>query len=121
MAGIILFLIALVLLFGGYSVAYAFAGISLIVGSIVMGLDLFAFIPYRVMSIMENTIMMAIPMFIFMGVVLQKTGLAERLLESMGKISVRTVEAHRRNIKAKLECKSVAEMIKYALENGLKI
>lgn len=35
-------------------------------------------------------------------------------------ISVRTVEAHRRNIKAKLECNSVADMIKYALENGLK-
>lgn len=86
MAGIILFIIALVLLFGGYSVAYTFAGVSLVVGIIVLGVDLFAFMPYRVMSIMENTIMMAIPMFIFMGVVLQKTGLAERLLESMGKL-----------------------------------
>lgn len=34
-------------------------------------------------------------------------------------ISPRTVEAHRRNIKAKLECNSVAEMIKYAVESGL--
>jgi tripartite ATP-independent transporter DctM subunit len=38
------------------------------------------------MSIMENTILMAVPMFIFMGIVLQKTGLAERLLESAAKL-----------------------------------
>jgi len=42
--------------------------------------------PYRIMSIMENTILMAIPMFVFMGIVLQKTGLAERLLESSAKL-----------------------------------
>jgi tripartite ATP-independent transporter DctM subunit len=42
--------------------------------------------PYRIMSIMENTILMAVPMFIFMGIVLQKTGLAERLLESAAKL-----------------------------------
>lgn len=86
MAGIILFVLALALLFVGFPVAYTFAGVSLIVGVIVLGVDLFAFMPYRIMAIMENTIMMAIPMFIFMGVVLQKTGLAERLLESMGKL-----------------------------------
>lgn len=86
MAGIVLFIVALIVLFGGYSVAYTFAGISLMVGTLVIGLDLFEFMPYRIMAIMENTIMMAIPMFIFMGVVLQKTGLAERLLVSMGKL-----------------------------------
>ena len=42
--------------------------------------------PYRIMSIMENTTLMSIPMFIFMGIVLQKTGLAERLLESSAKL-----------------------------------
>lgn len=34
-------------------------------------------------------------------------------------ISVRTVEAHRRNIKAKIGCNSIAEMIAYAMEQGL--
>lgn len=86
MAGLILFAVALIMLFGGYSVAYTFAGVSLIVGTLIVGIDLFEFMPYRIMAIMENTIMMAIPMFIFMGVVLQKTGLAERLLVSMGKL-----------------------------------
>ncbi|AAZ27509.1 C4-dicarboxylate ABC transporter [Colwellia psychrerythraea] len=86
MIGLILFAIALVFLFFGYSVAFTFAGISVIVGVLTLGVDLFAFMPYRIMSIMENTILMAIPMFVFMGIVLQKTGLAERLLESSAKL-----------------------------------
>ena len=86
MTGLILFAIALVCLFLGYSVAFTFAGVSLIVGALTLGVDLFEFMPYRIMSIMENTILMAVPMFIFMGIVLQKTGLAERLLESAAKL-----------------------------------
>ena len=86
MTGLILFSIALVFLFFGYSVAFTFAGVSVIVGVLVLGVDLFSFMPYRMMSIMENTILMAIPMFVFMGIVLQKTGLAERLLESSAKL-----------------------------------
>jgi hypothetical protein len=35
-------------------------------------------------SVMQNTILMAVPLFIFMGIVLQKTKLAEQLLEAMG-------------------------------------
>ncbi|PCI58179.1 MAG: C4-dicarboxylate ABC transporter [Gammaproteobacteria bacterium] len=89
MTGLILFAIALVCLFLGYSVAFTFAGVSLIVGALTLGVDLFEFMPYRIMNIMnimENTILMAVPMFIFMGIVLQKTGLAERLLESAAKL-----------------------------------
>lgn len=86
MEGIILFGLALVLLFLGAQVAFTFAGVSVIVGLIVLGADLFAFMPYRVMGIMENTTLMAIPLFIFMGIVLQKSGLAERLLESSAKL-----------------------------------
>jgi len=86
MTGLILFGVALLFLFFGYSVAFTFAGVSVIIGVLVLGVDLFSFMPYRIMSIMENTILMAIPMFIFMGIVLQKTGLAERLLESSAKL-----------------------------------
>jgi tripartite ATP-independent transporter DctM subunit len=86
MTGLVLFAIALVCLFLGYSVAFTFAGVSVIVGVAVLGIDLFSFMPYRIMAIMENTILMAVPMFIFMGIVLQKTGLAERLLESSAKL-----------------------------------
>ena len=47
---------------------------------------MFAFMPFRVQSIMENVTMMAVPLFIFMGIVLQRTRLAEQLLESMGQL-----------------------------------
>ena len=86
MTGLVLFAIALICLFFGYSVAFTFAGVSLIVGVAVLGVDLFSLMPFRIMAIMENTILMAVPMFIFMGIVLQKTGLAERLLESSAKL-----------------------------------
>lgn len=83
MIGIVLFITALCLLFVGYPIAFTFAGISLIFGWFALGADLFAFMPFRIMNIMQNTILMAVPMFIFMGIVLQKSKLAERLLESM--------------------------------------
>jgi len=86
MTGLILFVVALLCLFFGYSVAFTFAGVSVLVGVIALGSDLFSFMPYRIMSVMENTTLMAIPMFVFMGIVLQKTGLAERLLESGAKL-----------------------------------
>lgn len=86
MTGLILFVVALLFLFFGYSVAFTFAGVSVLVGVIALGPDLFSFMPYRIMSVIENTTLMAIPMFVFMGIVLQKTGLAERLLESSAKL-----------------------------------
>ena len=86
MIGIYLFIFALLALFIGYPIAFTFAGLSLLVGIWIEGPDLFAFMPYRLFSIMEGSILMAIPMFIFMGVVLQRSGLAEKLLESMGKL-----------------------------------
>ncbi len=86
MTGLILFVVALLFLFFGYSVAFTFAGVSVLVGVLALGLDLFSFMPYRIMGVMENTTLMAIPMFVFMGIVLQKTGLAERLLESSAKL-----------------------------------
>ena len=86
MIGIIMFGVALLLLLTGFPVAFVFAGVALIFGVFAEGFELFAFMPYRIMSIMENSIMMAVPMFIFMGNVLQKTKLAEQLLEAMGQL-----------------------------------
>lgn len=81
-----MFFAALLLLMLGFPVAFTFAGVALIFGVFAEGVDLFAFMPYRIQSIMENTILMAIPLFIFMGVVLQKTKLAEQLLVSMSQL-----------------------------------
>ncbi len=84
MIGLIMFAVTLILLMVGFPVAFTFAGVAVIFGVLTQGVDLFGFMPYRIMSVMQNTILMAVPLFIFMGVVLQRTKLAEQLLEAMG-------------------------------------
>lgn len=86
MIGITMFFVALVMLLIGFPVAFIFGGVALWFGVYAEGPDMFAFMPFRVQSIMENTVLMAVPLFVFMGIVLQKTRLAEQLLESMGKL-----------------------------------
>jgi tripartite ATP-independent transporter DctM subunit len=86
MIGVIMFFVALAMLLFGFPVAFTFGGVALLFGLFAEGPDLFAFMPYRIQSIMENTVLMAVPLFIFMGIVLQKTKLAEQLLESMGRL-----------------------------------
>ena len=101
MIGLIMFFTGLGMLFIGFPVAFTFGAVSvffgmaagiieafsdgeLLVDAIDNGLMMFAMMPHRIWSIMNNTILMAIPLFILMGLILQKTKLAERLLESMG-------------------------------------
>ncbi|MDA3945836.1 MAG: TRAP transporter large permease subunit [Helicobacteraceae bacterium] len=88
MIALIMFLSALLLLLVGFPVAFTFGGVAIIFAIISEGfmgaIDLFTMMPYRIMSTMTNTILMAIPLFIFMGIVLQKSKMAEKLLESSG-------------------------------------
>ena len=95
-----MFFAALVLLSVGYPVAFTFGAVALFFGAIAAYIDLlpnptfamvaeeffsmFSMMPFRIYSIMTNTILMAVPLFILMGIILQKSELAERLLESMG-------------------------------------
>ncbi len=84
MIGLLMFAAALLLLLVGFPVAFTFGGVAVFFGLFAEGPGIFAMMPHRIWSIMNNTILMAIPLFIFMGIVLQKSNLAERLLESMG-------------------------------------
>ena len=101
MIGIWMFFTGLGMLFIGFPVAFTFGAVAvffgmaagiieafndgeLLIDGIDNGLMMFAMMPHRIWSIMNNTILMAIPLFILMGLILQKTKLAERLLESMG-------------------------------------
>lgn len=84
MSGLVMFAVALVMLLVGFPVAFTFGGVAVFFGLLAEGPQIFSLMPHRIWSIMNNTILMAIPLFIFMGIVLQKSNLAERLLESMG-------------------------------------
>ncbi|PSR17599.1 C4-dicarboxylate ABC transporter, partial [filamentous cyanobacterium CCP3] len=76
-------------LISGYPVAFAFAGTGLVFG--LVGWLLGAFEPARLLLLpniwfgtMSNFTLLAIPFFVFLGAVLEKSGLAEELLETIG-------------------------------------
>lgn len=86
MSGILLFITALLLLMFGFPVAFTFGASAIFFGLVSSGPELFTMAPQRIWSIMTNIPLMAVPLFVFMGIVLQRSGLAERLLEEMGRL-----------------------------------
>ncbi|OAG26792.1 TRAP transporter large permease [Thermodesulfatator autotrophicus] len=86
-----MFLFLIFLLFLGVPVAFALSGTAFFFSIIGIKLGLFGFellyaLPERLMGIAENYVLLAIPFFIFMGSLLERSGLAENLLETMGEI-----------------------------------
>ncbi len=78
-----------VLLLIGYPVALTLAGVSLLFAAAgaaagAMDLSLLGALPQRIFGIMNNEVLLAIPLFIFMGVMLERSRIAEELLETMG-------------------------------------
>jgi len=79
---IILFILIFILILLGFPVAYTLAGLSVIVGMIFVP-DFFDLLPLRFMGTIQNIVLLAVPLFIFMGLMLEKSGLAENLLDTM--------------------------------------
>ncbi len=80
---ILLFACLFLLLLLGYPVAFTLGGLSLIFGYFSFGLNFFNLLPMRVWGVMENVILIAVPLFVYMGAMLQHSGIAEELLETM--------------------------------------
>ncbi|EPJ43637.1 MAG: putative C4-dicarboxylate transporter family protein, DctM subunit [Osedax symbiont Rs1] len=90
-----MFVSFILLLFSGFPVAYVLAGIGVTFAGIgyltdiyfntMTGLDYntLGLVVNRIFKIMDNWILVALPMFIFMGIMLDKSGVAERLMVSM--------------------------------------
>ena len=68
----------------GIPVAIALAASGLVFGYIGFGTALFNLLPLRIYGLMENYTLMAIPLFVFMGVMLERSRLAEELLDVIG-------------------------------------
>jgi tripartite ATP-independent transporter DctM subunit len=85
---ILMFALTLFLLMSGFQVAFVFAGVALFFALITdeVGLHVLEMLPYRTYGIMGNVTLMAVPLFIFMGLILEKSKMAEGLLISMGKL-----------------------------------
>ena len=84
-AGLLFFLLT------GIPVAFGLAATGLLFGYIGMSVDLFSAnlfqaLPQRVFGIMSNETLLAIPFFTFMGIILERSGMAEDLLETVGQV-----------------------------------
>lgn len=80
---LIMFVVLMFTILLGYPVAFTLGAIALLFGSIFLDLSFFNLLPMRIWGIMTNFTLLAVPLFIFMGVILEKSGLAEDLLETM--------------------------------------
>ena len=74
----------------GFPVAFTLAGLSVLyalIGVIIgfFDVNLFKNIPIRIYGIMNNQTLLAVPLFIYMGVTLEKSGIAASMLSEMGK------------------------------------
>ncbi len=91
----IIIIIMLISLLGalmlGFPVAFTLSGVALIFGVLGSHIDLFdmAFIqalPNRIYGIMTNDLLIAVPLFVFMGVMLERSKIAEELLDTMAQL-----------------------------------
>jgi tripartite ATP-independent transporter DctM subunit len=76
-----------VLLFIGFPVAIALATSGLVFGYLGFGMELFNLLPQRIFGLMENYTLMAVPLFVFIGVMLERSRLAEELLDVIGHVA----------------------------------
>ncbi|WP_373070634.1 TRAP transporter large permease subunit [Sulfurimonas sp.] len=85
MISIFMFLAALLFLLIGIPVAFVFGTVAILFAFFVpdLGLEVFSVLPFRIFGIMSNTTLMAVPLFIAMGLVLERSKMAENLLISM--------------------------------------
>ena len=86
---IVMFLTTLLFLLFGFPVAFTLAGSALIFAFLgdllgVFNFKMLLFFPQRIYGVMINEALVAVPLFIFMGVMLEKTKIAAKLLESIG-------------------------------------
>ena len=87
----VMFATLIVFLLLGFPVAFALAANGIFFGLVGMELDLlspalFQALPQRVFGIITNDTLLAVPFFTFMGLILERSGMAEDLLETIGQL-----------------------------------
>jgi tripartite ATP-independent transporter DctM subunit len=79
-----MFLALSILLMVGFPVTFTLLGVSLFFAWLGPGVEFLDLMPMRIWGVMDNVVLIAVPLFIFMGVTLERSGMAEELLETMG-------------------------------------
>jgi TRAP-type mannitol/chloroaromatic compound transport system permease large subunit len=79
---IILFISLFLLILYGYPVAFTLGGLSVLYALCFFDPLILNALPMRIMGVMSNYVLLAVPLFVFMGIMLERSGIAEELLES---------------------------------------
>jgi len=87
----LMFVVAFLFIFSGYPVAFSLGGTALLFSAIGVATDFFQWtwlnaFPERIFGVMSNQVLLAVPFFIFMGTMLEKSKLAEDLLTTIGAV-----------------------------------
>lgn len=80
---LLLFVALFLALLSGYPVAFTLGGVSILMAWFTTGGEFLDLMPLRIFGTMKNTVLISVPLFVFMGVMLEKSGIAERLLTTM--------------------------------------
>lgn len=83
---LVMFSVAIGMLLIGFPVAFTLGTVAAVFGVTFLGLQEFQLLPMRVWGVMTNFTLLAVPLFVFMGLMLEKSGIAEELLETMGRL-----------------------------------
>lgn len=85
MSAVVMFIFALFFLLLGVPVAFVFGTVAILAVALFpeLSFDIFNILPFRIYGIMSNATLMAVPLFIAMGLILEKSQMAEKLLLSM--------------------------------------
>ena len=83
---LVMFVVAIILLMIGFPVAFTLGAIAMAFGGFFLGWEEFQLLPMRVWGVMTNFSLLAVPLFVFMGVILERSGLAEELLETVERL-----------------------------------
>lgn len=83
---LLLFALVFVLILFGYPVAFTLGGLSILAGVLIYDIDFFYLLSLRIYGTMHNFVLIAVPLFVFMGIMLEKSGLAESLLNTMASL-----------------------------------
>lgn len=80
---LVMLAVAIAALMIGYPVAFTLGAVAMVFGTVALGIEFFTLLPLRIWGIVTNFTLLAVPLFVYMGVILEKSGLAEELLETM--------------------------------------
>ena len=92
---LLMFAVVFLALLAGYSVAPTLGGVALLFAFVggsagIFDINTLGFLPSRLYGIMTNQTLIAVPLFVMMGITLERTRIAETLLESMARLMGRT-------------------------------